>query len=148
MLFQWYPFLCRFVPCEPWARILVFSSKKIKKIPLRVFFTSWRKREDEGMSLRSMRTLGSNPLFFFEEIKNTLAGLFYFLAEARGFEPPRHCCPHHFESCAFNHSATLPLLILSHPTPKDKHAHQLIPQNHLFTSIKSLIKNHITKRLL
>ena len=29
------------------------------------------------MSLRSMRTLGSNPLFFFEEIKNTLAGLFF-----------------------------------------------------------------------
>ena len=26
---------------------------------------------------RSMRTLGSNPLFFFEEIKNTLAGLFF-----------------------------------------------------------------------
>ena len=92
-----------------------------------------------------MRTLGSNPLFFFEEIKNTLAGLFYFLAEARGFEPPRHCCPHDFESCAFNHSATLPLLILSHPTPKDKHAHQLIPQNHLLTSIKPLIRNRITK---
>ena len=26
---------------------------------------------------RSMRTLGSNPRFFFEEIKNTLAGLFF-----------------------------------------------------------------------
>ena len=39
---------------------------------------------------------------------------FLFLAEARGFEPPRHCCPHDFESCAFNHSATLPFLILSY----------------------------------
>ncbi len=43
-----------------------------------------------------------------------------FAAVARGFEPPRHCCPHDFESCAFNHSATLPLLILSHPSAKDK----------------------------
>ena len=32
------------------------------------------------------------------------------MAEARGFEPPRHCYPHDFESCAFNHSATLPSL--------------------------------------
>ena len=60
---------------------------------------------------------------FLVETKITLSGHFYFLAEARGFEPPRHCCPHDFESCAFNHSATLPLLILSHPTPKDKHTH-------------------------
>ena len=44
----------------------------------------------------------------------------FFLAEARGFEPPRHCCPHDFESCAFNHSATLPLLILSHKREEDK----------------------------
>ena len=57
---------------------------------------------------RSMRTLGSNPRFFFEEIKNTLAGLFYFLAEARGFEPPIHCCILAFQACAFNHSDTLP----------------------------------------
>ena len=60
------------------------------------------------MSLRSMRTTGSNPRFFFEEIKNTLAGLFYFLAEARGFEPPIHCCIHAFQACSFNHSDTLP----------------------------------------
>ena len=57
-----------------------------------------------------MRILGSNPPSFFEEIKNTLSGHFYFLAEARGFEPPRHCCPHDFESCAFNHSATSPCI--------------------------------------
>ncbi len=36
------------------------------------------------------------------------------MAEAKGFEPPRHCCPHDFESCAFNHSATLPSPILSY----------------------------------
>ena len=40
------------------------------------------------------------------------------MAEARGFEPPRHCCPHDFESCAFNHSATLPPLILSYFRPQ------------------------------
>lgn len=42
------------------------------------------------------------------------------MAEARGFEPPRHCCPHDFESCAFNHSATLPFLILSQNPPTNK----------------------------
>ena len=36
-----------------------------------------------------------------------------FMAEARGFEPPRPFGPHDFESCAFNHSATLPPLILT-----------------------------------
>ena len=36
-----------------------------------------------------------------------------FMAEARGFEPPRPFGPHDFESCAFNHSATLPPLILA-----------------------------------
>ena len=51
--------------------------------------------------------------------KTSLAAQFYFfLAEARGFEPPRHCCPHDFESCAFNHSATLPPLILSYFRPQ------------------------------
>ena len=35
------------------------------------------------------------------------------MAEARGFEPPRPFGPHDFESCAFNHSATLPPLILA-----------------------------------
>ena len=35
------------------------------------------------------------------------------MAEARGFEPPRPFGPHDFESCAFNHSATLPPLILT-----------------------------------
>ena len=80
---------------------------------------------------------------FLVETKITLSGHFYFLAEARGFEPPRHCCPHDFESCAFNHSATLPLLILSHPTSKDKHTHQLILQNHLLTSTKNSMKSTI-----
>ena len=99
-------FLVAIAPCEPWARILASSSKK--KIPLRVFFQTFWKREDEGMSLSLHANLGSNPLFFFEEIKNTLAGLFYFLAEARGFEPPIHCCIHAFQACSFNHSDTLP----------------------------------------
>ena len=40
-----------------------------------------------------------------------------FMAEARGFEPPRPFGPHDFESCAFNHSATLPPLILTKKFP-------------------------------
>ena len=43
-----------------------------------------------------------------------------FLAEAKGFEPSRPFGPHDFESCAFNHSATLPRLILPDFLPKHK----------------------------
>ena len=73
----------------------------------------------EASNLKQSETR-NNYIPRFLETKITLTGHFYFLAEARGFEPPRHCCPHDFESCAFNHSATLPLLILSHPSAKDK----------------------------
>ena len=45
---------------------------------------------------------------FLVETKITLSGHFYFLAEARGFEPPIHCCIHAFQACSFNHSDTLP----------------------------------------
>ena len=40
------------------------------------------------------------------------------MAEARGFEPPIHFCIHDFESCAFNHSATLPYTILPQKRPR------------------------------
>ena len=107
MSLQWYPFLSLSLHAnlglEP-----SFLLRRNKKHPCGSFFHTYCKREDVGMSLRSMRTLGSNPRFFFEEIKNTLAGLFYFLAEARGFEPPIHCCIHAFQACSFNHSDTLP----------------------------------------
>ena len=54
----------------------------------------WRKRED------SIRRTNPNTCTIFEQ-----------MAEARGFEPPRRLTrPHDFESCAFNHSATLPPL--------------------------------------
>ena len=53
---------------------------------------------------RGFAPLGPNP-------KKTTSGV---VAEARGFEPPRRSTrPHDFESCAFNHSATLPFIILS-----------------------------------
>ena len=99
-----------------WARILV--SKETKITLTGHFFIPSGSERMRGMSLRSMRTWAR--ILVSKETKITLTGHFYFLAEARGFEPPRHCCPHDFESCAFNHSATLPLLILSHPSAKDK----------------------------
>ena len=58
-------------------------------------------------------------LIFNLKRKKTLWSLFLvptFMAEARGFEPPRPFGPHDFESCAFNHSATLPPLILAKNT--------------------------------
>ena len=86
-----------------------------------LFYSSWRKREDINNAPSSQATGHWTNLalilshFLPKKNKNeTLQVSFlFFLAEARGFEPPRHCCPHDFESCAFNHSATLPLLILS-----------------------------------
>ena len=116
---------------------LVFS----KNNPIGSFFHTFWKREDKRMSLRSMRTRAR--ILVSNETKITLTGHFYFLAEARGFEPPRHCCPHDFESCAFNHSATLPLLILSHPTSKDKHTHQLILQKSSTRITKKSMKSAI-----
>ena len=69
------------------------------------------------------------------------------MAEARGFEPPRPFGPHDFESCAFNHSATLPPLILTKITlnynrlraNKKFHHHYSI----LFL-LKKLIHNNFT----
>ena len=55
-------------------------------------------------------------LFFLKKVLSKIRPLwvyFIFMAEARGFEPPRPFGPHDFESCAFNHSATLPPLILA-----------------------------------
>ena len=54
------------------------------------------------------------------------------MAEARGFEPPRPFGPHDFESCAFNHSATLPPLILAKNT---------LNYNRLQTNKKTLFPN-------
>ena len=42
------------------------------------------------------------------------------MAEETGFEPAIRCRIHDFESCAFNHSATLPPFILSFSPPKNK----------------------------
>ena len=85
-----------------------FLLRRNKKHPCGSFLLPGGSERMRGCRYRSMRTLGSNPCFFFEEIKNTLTGLFYFLAEARGFEPPIHCCIHAFQACSFNHSDTLP----------------------------------------
>ena len=63
----------------------------------------WRKREDRDPLAPpdgGTKTKAQGPFFLF-------------LAEARGFEPPRRLTrPHDFESCAFNHSATLPPIII------------------------------------
>ena len=47
-------------------------------------------------ALCSIRTLGSNPLLFQLGKQNNNSGelLFYFLAEARGFEPPERLPAH------------------------------------------------------
>ena len=69
-------------------------SEAQKQRPKGLSFCSWRKRED------SIRRTNPNTCTIFEQ-----------MAEARGFEPPRRLTrPHDFESCAFNHSATLPQL--------------------------------------
>ena len=91
-------------------QILKFSSR------LSVPFSPVR----EASNLKQSETRNNYIPRFLRNKNNPHGSFFYFLAEARGFEPPRHCCPHDFESCAFNHSATLPLLILSHPSAKDK----------------------------
>ena len=66
----------------------------------------------------------SNILIFtgnYSKTKNKRENsLIIFVAEARGFEPPIHCCIHDFESCAFNHSATLPLYIIAYFITKEK----------------------------
>ena len=84
----------------------------------------WRKREDhliESFAFDNEPWARTSPSSVKKSLQAFLRNTFHdFLAEARGFEPPRHCCPHDFESCAFNHSATLPQTILSYLLLKSK----------------------------
>ena len=69
-----------------------------------------------------------------------------FMAEARGFEPPRPFSPHDFESCAFNHSATLPPLILTKITLNYNRLRANKKFHHHY-SIRFLLKKLIHKNL-
>ena len=79
-----------------------FRSSSLRKIKVNFYFS---------LVSSSGPTYSSHPLANIN--KKDLKVYFIFMAEARGFEPPRPFSPHDFESCAFNHSATLPPLILT-----------------------------------
>ena len=95
---------CRFAPCEPGLESSFLA--ETKNNPVGSFLLPGGSERMRGCRFAPCEPgLESS---FLAETKITLSGHFYFLAEARGFEPPIHCCIHAFQACSFNHSDTLP----------------------------------------
>ena len=83
----------------------------------RIRYQAQRDPRESSFSKKSTKTLGVLVIASPAKLE-TAPCVFSSLAEARGFEPPIHCCIHDFESCAFNHSATLPFIIIPYLHPK------------------------------
>ena len=97
---------CRFAPCEPGLESS-FLLRRNKKYPCGSFLLPGGSERMKGCRFAPCEP-GLESSFLLRRNKKYPCGFFYFLAEARGFEPPIHCCIHAFQACSFNHSDTLP----------------------------------------